>query len=230
MNITYEDKTMVIRLPAQFYQVAADSFLAEARSLLADKTPENVVVDFADTSMVDSCGVGALVSFAKECNSREISLCIRNLRRTINDLFLDTGLDKIFCIQNDNALQPAEINIFERSVAVRLENKSEIIGSVMTFHLSGVMNHPHGSRFFKEQFLLAMAQYKKILVDLGELTFFDSLSVSVVLNMNKLLKDTGGEMRICAANGIVMDLFQTLNVSRIIPLYATVTEALHDWL
>jgi len=230
MNITHVDETMIIRLPGQFYQAAADSFLAEARSGLAAIAPANVVVDFAETTIVDSCGVGALVSFAKECHNRKIALCIRNLHRTINDLFMDTGLDKIFCIQNDETVQPAEINIFERSVAVRLENKSEVIGSVTIFHLSGVMNHPHGSRFFKEQFLLAMAQYKKILVDLGDLTFFDSLSVSVVLNMNKLFKETGGEMRICAANGIVMDLFHTLNISRIIPVYATVTDALHDWL
>jgi anti-anti-sigma factor len=92
------------------------------------------------------------------------------------------------------------------------------------------MNHLQGSRYFKQQFLLAMVQYKRILLDLEELTFFDSLSVSVVLNMNKLIKETGGAMRMCGANYIVSELFTTLNISQIIPLYNVVTDALDDWL
>jgi anti-anti-sigma factor len=91
------------------------------------------------------------------------------------------------------------------------------------------MNHPVGSRYFKQQCLLTMADFKKILVDFENLTFFDSLSVSVILNMNKLLKETGGSMRVCAANYIVNDLFTTLNIGQIIPLYDDIEQAKADW-
>ena len=78
-------------------------------------------------------------------------------------------------------------------------------------------------------FLLALAGHKKILLDLEELTFFDSLSVSVLLSMNKLLKKTGGSLRVCGINYIIDDLFTALNIYQIIPCFKTAAEAQADW-
>ena len=147
----------------------------------------------------------------------------------MQQLFADTGFDKIFNIEHEGGVRVAELDIFEDSVDVRLYIRKETIGDVCVFHLNGVMNNPQGSRYFKQEFLLAMAAFKKIIVDCKELTFFDSLNVSVVLNMNLLLKETGGAMRICGSNDIVNDLFNTLHIRRIIPFYDTLDEALKDF-
>jgi anti-anti-sigma factor len=228
MQIDRNDEGTVVRLPAQFYQSMSNSFIQTLKKEI-DSGVTRIVVDFSDTALIDSSAIGALVSTSKESQSRGVSLCIRNLSGEIAELFLDTGLDKIFDIERGGKMHTAEIDIFEKTVDIRLDIKTEIAGDVCIFHLGGVMNHPQGSRYFKQQFLLAMVQYKKIMLELEDLTFFDSLSVSVILNMNKLIKETGGSLHICGANYIVNDLFNTLNLNRIISIYTTSAEALQDW-
>jgi anti-anti-sigma factor len=187
------------------------------------------VFNLKNTVLIDSSGIGALVSLAKEFRSKGARLLLRNLNSDLYQLFVDTGLDKIFSIEKDNGIKPPEVDLFENSVDIRLVINKEIVGAVCVFHMSGVMNHPIGSRFFKQQFLLSLAHNKKILIDLEELTFFDSLSLSAVLNMNNLLKNTGGSLRICSPNYIVKDLLSTLSIDQIIPIFETKAAALEDW-
>jgi anti-anti-sigma factor len=228
MKIDRSDEGVIIHLPAQFYQTSSGTFLKSIRKEIEDRATR-IIIDFKETTLIDSSAIGSLVSIAKESKTHGVTVFLRNLRGDISELFIDTGLDKIFNIESQEGMQHAEIDIFEKGIDIRLTIATEVVKDVCIFHMNGVMNHPQGSRYFKQQFLLSMVQYKKILLDLEELTFFDSLSVSVVLNMNKLLKETGGAMRICGANYIVADLFNTLNISQIIPLYNVVTDALDDW-
>jgi len=228
MKIDQSEDGVVIRLPAQFYQAASQTFLASIRREI-ENGPDRVIIDFKDTTVIDSSAIGSLVSITKESKTRGVILLLRNLHGDVLDLFIDTGLDKIFDVESDGSIRHAEVDIFEKGIDIRLSMTTEVVKDVCVFHMNGVMNHPQGSRYFKQQFLLAMVEHKKILLDLEELTFFDSLSVSVVLNMNKLIKETGGIVRICGANYIVADLFNTLNISQVIPIYNVVTDALDDW-
>jgi len=47
--------------------------------------------------------------------------------------------------------------------------------------------------------------------------------------MNRLIKETGGSMRICGPNDIIDELFKALNIQKIIPFYSSKEEALKDW-
>jgi anti-anti-sigma factor len=228
MKVDRSDEGVVVCLPAHFYHASSGEFLASIRGEI-DSGTTRIIIDLKDTALIDSSAIGALVSIAKECKTRAVTLFLRNLHGDVSDLFIDTGLDKIFNIESGGGMRHAEVDIFEKGIDIRLAIATEKAGDVSIFHMNGVMNHPQGSRYFKQQFLLAMAQYKKILLDLEELTFFDSLSVSVVLNMNKLIKETGGAMRICGANYIVADLFNTLNINQVIPIFNVVTDALDGW-
>jgi anti-anti-sigma factor len=229
MIIDRSDEGVIFRLPAQFYHTSSNTFLATVRREIESGTTR-IIIDFKKTTLIDSSAIGALVSLVKESKTRGVTLFLRNLYGEVLELFIDTGLDKIFNIESEDGMQHAEVDIFEKGIDIRLAITTEVVKDICIFHMNGVMNHPQGSRYFKQQFLLAMVQYKRILLDLEELTFFDSLSVSVVLNMNKLIKETGGAMRMCGANYIVSELFTTLNISQIIPLYNVVTDALDDWL
>ena len=228
MKIDRSDEGVIIRLPPQFFQTSSASFLKSIRREIEDRTAR-IIIDLKETTLIASSAIGALVSNAKESKTHGVTLFLRNLSGDISELFIDTGLDKIFNIESKEGMQHAEIDIFEKGIDIRLTIATEVVKDICIIHMNGVMNHPQGSRYFKQQFLLSMVQHKKILLDMEELTFFDSLSVSVVLNMNKLLKETGGVMRICGANYIVADLFNTLNIGQIIPLYNVVTDALADW-
>jgi anti-anti-sigma factor len=228
MVIEHVNNTAVIKLPAKLIYPVTNEFAKAARSVL-DKAINELFIDFTATEIIDSAAIGALVTAAKDYKSKGASITLRNIGDSINDLFVDTGFDKIFNIESKNGVQKAEGDIFENAIDVRLYIEKEFVGPVCVFHLSGIMNNPQGSRYFKQELLLAMAQNKKILLDFADLTYFDSLSVSVVLNLNKLIKETGGSLRICGSNDIVDDLFNTLNIHNLIPFFTDQAEALAKW-
>jgi anti-sigma B factor antagonist len=228
MSVEMEGSAAVIRLP-QFYNGAAVKGIIQLGHEALKAGASSLIVDFTNTNMIDSAGIGSLVALAKDFKATGAKLSLRSLKKEIQELFFDSDLDKIFDIQTEQGLQNASVDIFKNFAEIKLEIKSEIHGDVYVMHLGGVMNHPIGSQFLKQQFLLALAEHKKILIDLEELTFFDSLSVSVVLTMNKLLKKTGGSLRICGVNYIIDDLFTALNIYQIIPCFKTVAEAVADW-
>jgi anti-anti-sigma factor len=228
MVIEHVNNTAVIKLPAKLIYPVTNEFAKAARSVL-DKAINELFIDFTATEIIDSAAIGALVMAAKDYKSKGASITLRNIGDSIYDLFVDTGFDKIFNIESKNGVQKAEGDIFENAIDVRLYIEKEFVGPVCVFHLSGIMNNPQGSRYFKQELLLAMAQNKKILLDFADLTYFDSLSVSVVLNLNKLIKETGGSLRICGSNDIVDDLFNTLNIHNLIPFFTDQAEALAKW-
>ena len=51
----------------------------------------------------------------------------------------------------------------------------------------------------------------------------------MVLNMNRLIKETGGSLRICGSNDIVDELFNTLNIHQLIVFFKDQAEALAQW-
>jgi anti-anti-sigma factor len=228
MAIEKEGSAAVIKLP-RFYNSAVVKGTIQAGHEALKEGFDVLIVDFGGTDMIDSAGIGSLVSIAKDYKARGGKLSLRNLNASIQELFFDSDLDKIFDIQTGGSMQAASVDLFKTYAEIRLDIKSESHGDVVLLHLSGVMNHPIGSQYLKQQFLLALADHKKILLDFEELTFFDSLSVSVLLSMNKLLKKTGGSLRVCGINYIIDDLFTALNIYQIVPCFKTAAEARADW-
>ena len=228
MLAEHEGNYDVIRLPDRFGAIRAKELYEFMGTDAYKKYPE-LILDLSATEFVDSTAIGILVTISKDYKSHTAKLMLRNLRDHINELFSDTGLEMLFTIIQSEVEKKAVIDIFDESGDVRLGIKTERVNDVCILHMSGVMNHPTGSRYFKQQFLLALASNRKILLDFENLTFFDSLSISVVLSMHKLIRETGGAMRLCNANYIVADLFATLNISQIIPVFDNAAGALEDW-
>jgi anti-anti-sigma factor len=228
MNIYREGDNSVINLPAH----CRGGFGKKLYTLITQENIEelhSIVFDFTDTKTLDSGMIGTLVSIDKEIKKHDGILTLKNLNDNITELFADTGMDILFNIESSTGITEAVIDIFKPSVDIRLEIETEVITDICIFHLSGIMNHPMGSRYFKQKVLLAMAEHKNILLDFENLTFFDSLSISVVLSLNKLLEETGGQLRFCCTNYIVKDLFTTLNIDHIIPMFDTIDNAMEAW-
>jgi anti-anti-sigma factor len=219
------DRELIVKMPRHFSGEAVREVVGRVNQAFAGGVGK-ITFDFADAEIVDSFGIGQLVALAKELNERRVRLSLSRLSDDLFQLFIDTGLDQIFAIEG---VKQETIDLFETSVDVRLAIAFEDCNDVRVFKLSGVLDHVGGVRLFRQKFLLSLATHRKILIDFTELTFFDSLSVSTLLDMNKLLKQTGGQMRMCGANFLVGDLFGTLNLNAVIPLFSTQEEALDGW-
>jgi anti-sigma B factor antagonist len=227
--LSIKDKKVLVSLPVQFAGPDVKVIMNEALDLVRKGEADHFVFDFSGCEMIDSSGIGLLVSLTKELKTVHGELVLRNPAKDILQMFSDTGLDRIFSIEKKRGVRQADVDLFQDAVDIRLNIGKEFKNDICIFILSGVMNHPMGSSYFKQQFLLSLAEYKKVLLDMEELTFFDSLSLGAVLNMNILLKGTGGALRICGANYIVSDLFKTLCIDQIVPIFDTREIALDGW-
>jgi anti-anti-sigma factor len=221
-----DGKNIIVKVPHRFTGAAVKDVLSQVHQALSSGVGK-LVFNFINAEAIDSFGIGQLIILAKELREKGVHLTLKNLNDDIFHLFMDTGLDQVFSIEG---VKQDSIDLFESSVDVRLDISFEEVGDVCIFKMSGVMDHVGGSRYFKQKFLLSLARFRKFVLDLSDLTFFDSLSMSVLLDMHKLLKETGGQMRICGANYIIEDLFTTLNINAIIPLFPERDKALAGWL
>ncbi len=187
------------------------------------------ILDFKKCTSLDSRALGQLVCLTHDSKLQNRSIVIKNLTEPLVSFFRDTGIDTLFDIDSSNGMQKAVVDLFDPAGEIRLSIVSEDVAGVYILRLQGVMNHPAGSRFFKQKILVAMALYTRMLIDLEELTYFDSISVSVLLLMHRLLKESGGCMRLCGANYVVSDLFETLGIKNVMKVFETQTEALAEW-
>ena len=229
MKASEHIETHTIAMPRHFSGPMVKEVVAEITRLFENDALSELILDFTATELLDSSGIGTLVSMAKESHQRTVKFILKNINDDLFQLFNHTGLDRIFTIERRKVITKAVVDFFEPSVDIKLNIEKEFAGDIAIFHLNGVMNHPIGSGYFKQQLLLSLTRHKKILLDFEELVFIDSLSLSSILGMNNLLVDTGGSMRICRANYIVLDLLETLKIGAVIPLYASREEALAEW-
>lgn len=229
MQIEESTGTFILEMPRHHSGMQIKTMSTKIAQVFEEMPVVTLVLDFTGTELIDSDGIGALVSVAKEAQMRHVALRLKNLNETLSQLFNHTGLDRIFTIERNEEIIAATVDFFAPSFDVKLGITTELKDDIEIFHLSGVMNHPVGSGFFKQQLLLSLSRSKKILLDMDELTFIDSLSISTLLRMNNLLTGTGGSMGICSAAFIVLDLLETLNIGLIIPLYSSQDEALSQW-
>ena len=147
MVIEKDGDTAVVKLPqrceGKFHKELFESVMSEENRRIA-----KLICDFTETRFIDSSTVGILVTLDKEFRANGSQIVFRNLGEELSELFSDTGLDLLFTIETNGSVREARVNLFEQSVDIRLDAESTVEGDVFILHLSGVMNHPVGSRFF----------------------------------------------------------------------------------
>ena len=63
---------------------------------MLEKGCTQIVADFSDTKLLESSGIGSLVTLSRTLKSKNIPFTLRHLCEEIRDLFIDTDLDKMF--------------------------------------------------------------------------------------------------------------------------------------
>jgi anti-sigma B factor antagonist len=69
----------------------------------------------------------------------------------------------------------------------------------------------------------------RLVVDLHAVDFIDSSGLGALIGGLKSARQQGGDLRIADPGDQVRAVLKLTNLDRILPPYATVQEALHDW-
>ncbi len=220
-------RTHVLKVPELFGCGTVSKTLADVQTALSEEW-ENLVLDLKETVMMDSSGIGILVFVYQELKNQGKSLLLTNLRNNVYDLLVETGIDKLFDVEKPNGIKKAEaVELLELDLP--LEIKEERVGDVCILSFTGVMSYPAGAMQFKKQVFLSLVTTRNILLDFENLAFFDSLSIGSILRLTRLLRENGGSLRICSANLVIRNMFASLGIDSIIPLYDFRADALKDW-
>jgi anti-sigma B factor antagonist len=102
------DATFVIALAGEVDLYTAPEFKQQLLDVIA-KGARNVVVDFSDTTFIDSTTLGVLVGGVKRLRGQDGQLSLVCSDRNIAKIFEITGLDRVFQIYptRDEALANA---------------------------------------------------------------------------------------------------------------------------
>jgi anti-sigma B factor antagonist len=66
----------------------------------------------------------------------------------------------------------------------------------------------------------------KLLLNLGDLTQFDSSGIGVIVGTYVSLRNQGGDLRLLRPRGLVLEVFRVLHLLKIIPMFEDEAEAL----
>ena len=92
-----DDKSYVIALGGEVDLYTAPEFKQQLLDVIA-KGAREVVVDFSDTTFIDSTTLGVLVGGVKRLRTNEGQLSLVCSDRNITKIFEITGLDRVFTI------------------------------------------------------------------------------------------------------------------------------------
>ena len=92
-----DDGTYVISLAGEVDLYTAPEFKQHLLNVIGDGA-KDVVVDFSDTTFIDSTTLGVLVGGVKRLRSQDGRLSLVCSDRNITKIFEITGLDRVFAI------------------------------------------------------------------------------------------------------------------------------------
>ncbi|MFN6572233.1 anti-sigma factor antagonist [Dendronalium sp. ChiSLP03b] len=107
--ITSLNEMAIVQVPARLSVLEAVGFKQTCQDLTqANSHPQKIILDFHQTTFMDSSGLGALVSNFKTTQEKGIALILRNVTPQVMAVLNLTGLDKVFPIESISETPPIE--------------------------------------------------------------------------------------------------------------------------
>ncbi|MDR3707447.1 MAG: STAS domain-containing protein [Capsulimonadaceae bacterium] len=109
---------------------------------------------------------------------------------------------------------------------VQLTSFAEIIESVPVLHVAGEIDIFTAPDFKDAIADIAVQGYTHIVIDMQHVAFMDSSGFGTLLSASKPLRPVGGSLSMVNCNDSITRMLNITRLSTIIPIYATVAEAI----
>ncbi|MBH8561981.1 anti-sigma factor antagonist [Nostoc sp. CENA67] len=158
--ITSLNEMAIVQVPARLSVLEAVGFKQTCQDLTqANSHPQQIILDFHQTTFMDSSGLGALVSNFKTAQEKGIALILRNVTPQVMAVLNLTGLDQVFPIESISEMPLIETVHFidpsksasrkveqlpttHPSVASWMKRLIDIIGALVGLVITGVLFIP----------------------------------------------------------------------------------------
>ncbi len=101
----------------------------------------------------------------------------------------------------------------------------EIVGDLLILRADGGLNAGTGSQLSEHVATLVKGGVTKIIVDCSQLEIVSSMGLSALLLLHTRIKRVGGEVKLCAVKGAIVQVIHMTNLDRIFGIYPSIEEA-----
>ncbi len=91
------------------------------------------------------------------------------------------------------------------------------------------LTYPVLASFFSEVRLKVEAGARKVVIDLGAVTYLDSASIGCLMDVHRLLQEKGGALRLSGLQPRVETMISMTGVHKIVPLHREEEDALAEF-
>jgi anti-anti-sigma factor len=147
----FQQATLIVQLPPRLTVLEAVAFRQEfAQKLTASPELRKVVLDFGQTTVIDSSGIGALVSNIKLTRAQNLTLVAWSVNAQLKLALSLSGLDQILAIEDhtEAILPDLDCQFKQRSpvthpsVRSPLKRTVDILGAVVGLGLTSLIFIP----------------------------------------------------------------------------------------
>jgi anti-anti-sigma factor len=147
--VTFLNDTAIVEVPVRLSVLEAVAFKDTCEDFTkATVPPKKIIIDFHQTTFLDSSGLGALVSNFKIAQEKGIELILRNVTPGVMAVLNLTGLDKVFTIESSATPQPSNRELEEQlptthpSVRSWMKRFIDVIGALVGLAITGILFIP----------------------------------------------------------------------------------------
>ncbi len=148
--VTSLNDTAIVQVPARLSVLEAVTFKQTCQELTEISShPKQIIIDFHQTTFMDSSGLGALVSNWKTAQEKKIEMTLRNVTPQVMAVLNLTGLDEVFPIESVGDAKPIQPRQWEEqlptthpSVRSWMKRFIDFIGSLVGLVITGVLFIP----------------------------------------------------------------------------------------
>jgi exopolysaccharide biosynthesis polyprenyl glycosylphosphotransferase len=142
--------TAIVQVSERLSVLEAVAFKQTCQNITqANPIPQKIIIDFQQTTFMDSSGLGALVSNFKIAQDRGIEFILRNVTPQVMAVFNLTGLEKVFFIESSDSLPVPSKNQLEEqlptthpSVRSWMKRLIDIVGALVGLIIVAILFIP----------------------------------------------------------------------------------------
>ncbi|MBE9125097.1 MULTISPECIES: anti-sigma factor antagonist [unclassified Coleofasciculus] len=132
--------TPVMQLPNRLSVLEAVAFKDTCNQVLQrDSLPQEIIFDFSQTTFIDSCGIGALVSNYKNAQNKGVAIVLKGVSKPVMAVLTMTGLDQILTVEPlAEPRTPSQLPTTHSSVRSWVKRFVDIVGGIVGLVITAI--------------------------------------------------------------------------------------------
>jgi anti-anti-sigma factor len=110
---------------------------------------------------------------------------------------------------------------------MQLSIQNQKIGDIVVIRCQGRIVVGDEIRSFQLELEKLTQLTKKVVLQLGEITFIDSVGLGALVRQFGVLRAKGGDLKLCQVSPLLLQVLQVTNLLRIFPIHESEAEAIH---